>query len=60
MNRKPCIMQTVRTTRLIANLPAGSVAIVTATGSGRFQIEPVGGSSRYWTEADALEPVLIR
>lgn len=58
--RKPRIMQTVKTTRFILgspSVPSGTAATVTATGSGRFQIELIGVPGlRYWVDADAIVP----
>lgn len=59
-NARPRIMDHVQTTRLVQGapgyLPTGTRAEVTATGSGRFQIEPLGlPGVRYWVDADAIE-----
>lgn len=59
--RKPRINDTVRTTRYIdspiCKVPTGTAAVVVATGSGRFQIEPIGlgGLVRVWCDADYVE-----
>jgi hypothetical protein len=54
------ILQVCKTTRYIPGepaLPSDWAVTVTATGSGRFQVECMRTLRRYWVDADALEPV---
>lgn len=54
------IQQTVKTTRFVPGYPVGlptdALVTVTATGSGRFQVEAASGN-RYWVDSDAIAPL---